>query len=529
MRRRRDAVIALSLSNLVFFKVWAAYFYSYHRPYFRQDVAPGLDYLAILLDVLLLAALFWVGAQLARRSDGAALLAGMRLLFLVTLLVVASVIARGLQPTRGPFATEPAPWSWAAVLVAAGAGLAALYFAVRWQRPLARAGVHLVLVLSPFVLVTGAQAVWMARPQPPAAAVRPGSRPPALPRRSPDAPRVLWLVFDGLDQRLAFDERPAGLALPEFDRLRGESLVASRALPISTATLVSLPSLLTGRIITYCDPQGPDELMIYTEGSPAAVPWSRQPTVFSRARALGVESGLAGWFHPYCRLFGSQLETCASWPFRFAGGPRSLPVRLRDVAAMMLWSLPLTDQFFFVDPLGLDLFPTRSFRGDHRRKHEGILAAARAMAADPALGLVFVHSPMPHGPGIYDRRAGKLGAPADPKEWYLDNLALADRTLGELRQALEQAGLAERTAIVVTADHSWGASASFDGKRDPRVPLLVRLPGQTQALRSDAELRITVLHDLVLAVLRGELKKPDEVARWLNERGKEAKRQGGRE
>ena len=72
MRRRRDAVIALSLSNLVFFKVWAAYFYSYHRPYFRQDVAPGLDYLAILLDVLLLAALFWVGAQLARRSDGAA-------------------------------------------------------------------------------------------------------------------------------------------------------------------------------------------------------------------------------------------------------------------------------------------------------------------------------------------------------------------------------------------------------------------------------------------------------------------------
>src|SRR3990172_2261748 len=237
MRRRRDAVIALSLSNLVFFKVWAAYFYSYHRPYFRQDVAPGLDYLAILLDVLLLAALFWVGAQLARRSDGAALLAGMRLLFLVTLLVVASVIARGLQPTRGPFATEPAPWSWAAVLVAAGAGLAALYFAVRWQRPLARAGVHLVLVLSPFVLVTGAQAVWMARPQPSAGGVR-------------------GRVVAGVGQRLAFDGRPAGLALPESDRLRGESLVASRALPISTATLVSLPSLLTGQTITYCDPQG---------------------------------------------------------------------------------------------------------------------------------------------------------------------------------------------------------------------------------------------------------------------------------
>lgn len=523
MRRLRDAVIALSLSNLVFFKVWAAYFYSYHRPYFRQDVAPGLDYLAILLDVLLLAALFWVGAQLARRSQSATLLAGMRLLFLVTLLVAASVIARGLQPTRGPFATAPAPWSWTAVLVAAVAGLAALYFAVRWQRPLARAAVHLVLVLSPFVLVTGAQAVWMTRPQP-SEAVRPGSQPPALPRRSPDAPRVLWLVFDGLDQRLAFDERPAGLALPEFDRLRGESLVASRALPISTATLVSLPALLTGQTITYCDPQGPDELMIYTEGSAAAVPWSRQPTVFSRARALGVASGLAGWFHPYCRLFGSQLETCASWPFRFAGGPRSVPVRMRDVAAMMLWSLPFTDQFFFVDPLGLELFPTRSFRGDHRRKHEGILAAARVMAADPALGLVFVHSPVPHGPGIYDRRTGKLGAPADPKEWYLDNLALTDRALGELRQALEQAGLAERTAIVVTADHSWGASASFDGKRDPRVPLLVHLPGQADSRLYEPQLRTVVLHDLVLALLSGEVKNADQAARWLEARSEAAPR-----
>lgn len=518
MRRRRDAIIALSLSNLVFFKVWAAYFYGYHRPYFRQDVAPGLDYLAILLDVLLLAALFWGGAQLARRSQSATLLAGMRLLFLVTLLVVASVIARGLQPTRGPFATEPAPWSWTAVLVAAVAGLAALYSAVRWQRPLARAAVHLVLVLSPFVLVTGAQAVWMTRPQSPAAAVRPGSRAPALRRRSPDAPRVLWLVFDGLDQRLAFDERPAGLALPEFDRLRGESLVASRALPISTATLVSLPALLTGQTITYCDPQGPDELMIYTEGSAAAVPWSRQPTVFSRARELGVESGLAGWFHPYCRLLGSQLETCASWPFRFAGEPRSVPVRMRDVAAMMLWSLPFTDQFFFVDPLGLELFPTRSFRGDHRRKHEGILAAARAMAADPALGLVFVHSPVPHGPGIYDRRTGKLGAPGDPKEWYLDNLALTDRTLGELRQALEQAGLEERTAIVVTADHSWGASANFDGKRDPRVPLLLHLPGQGDSRLYEPQLRTVVLHDLVLALLSGEVKNADAAARWLKAR-----------
>lgn len=519
MHSLRDAVVALSLSNLLFFKVWAAYFYSYHRPYFRQDVSPGQDYLAILADVLLLAVVLWGGVRLARRSERPPVLVGIRLLFLVALLVIAAVIGRGLQPTRGPLATEPAPWSWTAVLAGVAVGLAALYVAGRWHRPLARAGVQLVLVLSPFVLVTGAQAVWMARPQPPAAQVQPGNRPPALRPRSPAAPRVLWLVFDGLDQRLAFDERPKGLALPEFDRLRRESLVASRALPVSTATLVSLPSLLTGRTITYCDPQGPDELMVYTEGSAEAVPLSRQPTVFSRARELGVESGLAGWFHPYCRLFSSQLTVCAQWPFRFTGEPRSVSVRMRDAAGMMLWSLPFADEFFFVDPLGLELFPTRSFRGEHRRKHEGVLERARAMAADPALGLVFVHSPVPHGPGIYNRHSGQPGAPADPKEWYLGNLALTDRTLGDLRRALEQAGLWERTAIVVTADHSLGASASFDGKRDPRVPLLVHLPGQAVSLTYKPPLRTVVLHDLVLALLSGEVRNADQVARWLEARG----------
>ena len=33
-------------------------------------------------------------------------------------------------------------------------------------------------------------------------------------------PRVVWLIFDELDERVAFAARPANLSLPEFDRLR---------------------------------------------------------------------------------------------------------------------------------------------------------------------------------------------------------------------------------------------------------------------------------------------------------------------
>ena len=34
--------------------------------------------------------------------------------------------------------------------------------------------------------------------------------------------RVIWLVFDELDQRLVYDQRPASVHMPEFDRLRGD-------------------------------------------------------------------------------------------------------------------------------------------------------------------------------------------------------------------------------------------------------------------------------------------------------------------
>ena len=53
----------------------------------------------------------------------------------------------------------------------------------------------------------------------PAAMFAPRNPLPLLPSRGPHAPRFIWLLFDEMDQRLAFERRPAGLELPELDRL----------------------------------------------------------------------------------------------------------------------------------------------------------------------------------------------------------------------------------------------------------------------------------------------------------------------
>ena len=49
---------------------------------------------------------------------------------------------------------------------------------------------------------------------------------------------------------------------------------------------------------------------------------------------------------------------------------------------------------------------------------------------------------------------------------YFDNLALADHELGELlRKRSEASGQRDNTWIILSADHSWRRSKSYDGRR----------------------------------------------------------------
>ena len=63
-------------------------------------------------------------------------------------------------------------------------------------------------------------------------------------------------------------------------------------------------------------------------------------------------------------------------------------------------------------------------RASRSKKHAADLAAimpqAEALIRDQSIGFVFIHLPVPHPPGIYDRRAGHQR----PTGTYIDNLAL---------------------------------------------------------------------------------------------------------
>ena len=92
----------------------------------------------------------------------------------------------------------------------------------------------------------------------------------------------------------------------------------------------------------------------------------------------------------------------------------------------------------------------------------------------------YVHVADAHSP--YDR-AGKKGSAFDR---YLGEVGIVDKALGQLREALRAQGLAERTVIVLTADHGEAFGEHNDTLHAHtlydellRVPLVMYVPGAT--------------------------------------------------
>jgi hypothetical protein len=322
--------------------------------------------------------------------------------------------------------------------------------------------------------------------------------PVPLGRTPPSLRRVVWLVLEELDQRITFEARPAGLELPELDRLRRGSLYADAARPPAGTTEISMPALITGRPVVAVAPTSPNDLeLTFADGKTAR--WSASPNVFSRARVVGYDTALIGWHLPYPRILGSSLGVAA---FR--------PSLAYEQARGDTFSHALQNQW-------ASLAPPVQVRRLFAQRFAEIGDLAIRTATDGRFGLVLLHLPIPDSPGIYDRATGRLttwnftGAAGA----YLDNLALADRVVGDLRRGLERARLGDRTWLVVSSARWWRASKHHDGEVDHRVPFLVRPPDGGRAMHADVAFNTLATHDLVLAILRGSISDTRDAAAWL--------------
>jgi hypothetical protein len=479
----RDLLIAISFANLCYLKVWWDLLAPRQPQLFFYDAPPApVHYFAVILNVLLLGLLVWL-----LRPRNAYLL-----LMAIPLLALRNCVAR-VTPYVHPhtwLALYAGPGGHAAALVLLMAGLAGLFFALRHRQSIAPAvqgGLAMFFVVFPIFC---AQSAWQAMnrvawPVPPLHRLQPAS-----------AHRVVWIIFDELDYALSFVDRPKDLALPVFDRLASESLAATQAHPPAGRTNLSIPALLAGKFVSKLQLVGPADAEVTFE--------TGTPPVSIRSLSQGkLPQAIVGWWFPYARIFGDSVhcEDCETEGVPFLYGSSFGTVMVNQMKTV----LELEDR----SPFGQSVFIDR-FRGCY----EFVMRHARERVADRAYSSVFIHVPAPHDPFFYDRKTGKPDRSNPGLTNYFDEVALADRAMGELREAMERAGVWDSSAVVVSGDHWYRAKRLIGYPTDSRVPFLVKLPGQKSGVAFDEPFNTVLTKELIDALENGTV---TDAGAWLHD------------
>lgn len=333
--------------------------------------------------------------------------------------------------------------------------------------------------------------------------------PPAAPHR-----RIVWLLFDEMSYDQTFVHRWPGLALPNLDALHAQSVTFSNVQPDGFFTELVIPSIFLGKPIN--DVRGtPSGWMTYQSAKHGPwQPFDGSQTLFADAQRDGWTTGALGDYNPYCRMLKDQLDFC--WM-----GMPPLPDHFsRDKSTLGNVIAPLVADWDRLDkrpakPKATDSSPLDAL---------GPVLHGRELIGDEAIDLCFIHLPMPHPPGSYDRKTGRIGVSGS----YIDNLALSDRVLGLLMADLAKTADADQTTVILSSDHSWRVwlwrntfgwtredeLASGHGHFDPRPMLMVRFPGQTAAQEIDHPVPLLGMHDLIERMMTGQIENQQQLDAW---------------
>ena len=443
----RPVLVALSLANLLLIRIWTELLGE------RLEPTPPVWCAAALVNLALLTALIW--AVIRWGSD-----LGRGVLTVVSVALLAKELALSAGHAAASWKATAAGviesgmrrgWLWPAALLA----LAWLAW-VAWRTRRVEWTASALVMLSPMVFVTAGRAGWQVLVQPPApktltqsanTAFRPG-------------PRVVWIIFDELDERVAFAQRPAALLLPALDAFRAESIVFRQAISPSNSTVISIPALLG--------------------------------QVFERP---GLRAGLVGWHLSYCRDYGSRLANCQAWAMDRQ--LNSYGQGLANVVRNQWRSLFESSLYsFFGQSLALEA---------HARTVVEMEEAAAGLAARRDLNLVFLHLPTPHSPYIYDAVRRDLSATNQDARGYLGNLELADRVFASIRASLTASGLWSQTHVLVSGDHGFRQAykIGYSGE-DRHVPFMWKPAGEVKAREVDQRFETGGTAGLVSRLLDGE-------------------------
>ncbi len=472
----RDFLISLSFANICLSNIWLRFFY---RSKFNMKYFPTANsFLALIINEILFTLGIWGCLQLIRRFNNKSVSRVVKICICLTVLSFLIALTNSF-PVINKKVFNIVLLMIIAILL--------------WRRVTFKATTVFILLLTPFALIILGQSVQKIFSGHHENDLPVVSRPIVNP--NPNTPRVLWLIFDEMDQRISFIDRPQNIMLPEFDRFKRQSLFAENAYPPAGSTIPSIPALIDGELISGARRLESDIIKVTFQGANQEVNWGSQPNIFTRAKKLGINTALIGEYIPYTRLIGHDLDYCTWSAYRYQY------VSSKDT----LWDNLATQVYSFFHVLEL-------YYQQQKIATREIFDGARKLAVDPRYGLVFIHFPVPHSPFIY-KHAWWDQFP----KGYAENLILSDHLLEKIRKDMETKGVWEGTNIIISSDHWFRDSKRFDGKVDHRIPFMVKLAGQEEAVVYPWEFNTVLTHDLVLEILSNKVTTSAELVRWLDE------------
>jgi hypothetical protein len=333
--------------------------------------------------------------------------------------------------------------------------------------------------------------------------------------------RIIWILFDELSYDQTLDHPAPGVKLPNLDRLRTVSVSFSRLKPAGFFTEAIIPSLFLGRRIDRVRSSVHGDLWYKEESKDQWRAFEQNATLFALAQRSGWSSGVSGTYNPYCHILASVLSACSWEP------SLSLPMEQFGAAEQ---KSALANAAVLPNALLAKLTNSSAEPEDaHIVEYRNVMVRTQALIENEQVSFVFLHLPVPHPPGIYDRERHMLRSGGT----YLDNLVLADETLGALLNEIGATSSASRTTVIVSSDHSWripiwrpapGWSAEEErasgGRFDDRPVLLIHFPGQNLGSDVNSVLPELLEHDIIAEMLCGKINNSKELAAFLNLQGR---------
>lgn len=497
-----DFLSCLGMANLIMMKVWLELLPFSNGTSFWLNHSLFNSYLGAIINTIVVGLIIWCAVIAFRyfkvdEAVFAPIIYGITSIFFLNGVRIG--YALGFHTLVDIFGKDAAIFVGLVVLLLLGYGL---FWLVSHRHVIVGKSLRIPLLIVPFAIMTIGQsifALWQVQPE---SAFQIRDRVKNQVQKKKAAIPVVWIIFDELDYGLAFGRRPKDLLLPAFDSLLETSLSATFAYSPFYMTSVSIPALLTGAVLEKTNDISINEMMV-TKADGSIEKLQTESTIFGDANARGIKTAIFGWSFPYARLF-SKIDVVKDYPTTIT---TQISDHLLEVLPRQLRSLVET---LYVSPFGNTLASDKHILSTLSMQRD-VIKYFQSKQHD---GLVFLHYPVPHSLSIYNRYTHKFG-PNRNSDAYLDNLALTDLLLGDIRRTMEVAGTWDKNLVIVSSDHHWRANI-YDGVVDKqRVPFIIKLPFQNMAKTVNSRFETVRTRDLIIQILDGKLKTAEDVALWI--------------